>query len=387
LVGIASRGESSSRSSKDKDGTRKSRRGRKWLIAAVVVVLMIVVPLELKVAGSINVLPIHNADVRAEIDGMISEVLVDEGQHVNAGDPIVRIVDRDLRAELEKTEGLAGESRARLRLLEAGSRPEEIEVAMTTVARHEEQLRYHRGRLDRFKALNEQQLTSMLDYEESARLVASAESDLAEAKKKLTCCSPERARKRLRRCVAPWRARNHRSATCRATATDRSHKSCGGNCDNAFSPAEGDEASGCRKRRPDSEGPGFETIRAEIAVSEKEIADVRNGQTVALKVRAFPERVFPGKVTDIATTAGDGGAAAPTTAAPKSGLLPDATGDAGKSANAILVTTGNRQRRRIAQARHDRHGEDLLRQTPDHHADDAPLSRTFRVEFWVLVVS
>ncbi|HSH40382.1 MAG TPA: efflux RND transporter periplasmic adaptor subunit [Chthoniobacterales bacterium] len=375
-------GESSSRSRR-KDGDRKSRRGRKWLIAAAVLFLMIVVPLELKVAGSINVLPIHNADVRAEIEGMISEVVVDEGQHVKAGDPIARIVDRDLRAELEKTEALAGESRARLRLLEAGSRPEEIEVAMTTVARHEEQLKYHRGRLDRFRALNEQQLTSMLDYEESARLVASAESDLAEAKKKLDLLlagtRPEEI-EALRGTVASQESQiRHLREQLRLTVVS--------------SPAAGIVTTPSRQlkaMRLQAVAKGdliakvqdSKTITAEIAVSEKEIADVRNGHTVALKVRAFPERVFPGKVTDIATTAGDGGASAPSASAPKSGLLPDATGDAGKSANTILVTTEIDNADGLLKPGMTGMAKIYCGKRQIITLMMRRLSRTFRVEFW-----
>ncbi len=44
-------------------------------------------------------------------------------------------------------------------------------------------------------------------------------------------------------------------------------------------------------------------VNAELSVSEKEIADVRLGQEVTLKARAFPGRSFTGTVTSIATAA------------------------------------------------------------------------------------
>ena len=377
--------ESSRRSKDDGDagGRRKGRRGRKWIILAAVLFLIVVVPLELKVAGSINVLPIHNADVRAEIEGTIGEILVDEGQHVNAGDPIARIVDRDLRAELAKTEGLAGESRARLRLLEAGSRPEEVEVAMTTVARHEEQLKYHRGRLDRFKTLNEQQLTSMLDYEESGRLVASAESDLAEAKKKLDLLlagtRPEEI-EALRGTVASQESQiRHLQEQLRLTEVT--------------SPAAGIVTTPSRqlqamKLQAVAKGDliakvqDSKLIKAEIAVSEKEIADVRTGHTVALKVRAFPERVFPGKVTDIATTAGDGGASPPSASASKSGLLPDASGASTQPANTILVTTEIDNADGLLKPGMTGMAKIYCGKRQIISLMMRRLSRTFRVEFW-----
>ena len=42
------------------------------------------------------------------------------------------------------------------------------------------------------------------------------------------------------------------------------------------------------------------TVTAEISVPEKEIGDVRVGQEVLLKVRAYPEKNFHGKVVSIA---------------------------------------------------------------------------------------
>ena len=42
------------------------------------------------------------------------------------------------------------------------------------------------------------------------------------------------------------------------------------------------------------------TVLAEIAVPEKEIADVHIGQKVVLKARAYPHRDFEGTVTSIA---------------------------------------------------------------------------------------
>src|SRR4029077_11689865 len=81
----------------------------------------------------------------------------------------------------------------------------------------------------------------------------------------------------------------------------------------------------------------FKTITAEIAVSEKEIADVRCGQAVAMKVRAYPEHVFPGKVTRIATAV-QGHAGHHSTPASTAGLAGSSLGNAAKSGNTILVT-------------------------------------------------
>ncbi len=47
----------------------------------------------------------------------------------------------------------------------------------------------------------------------------------------------------------------------------------------------------------------LKTLRGEIPISEKEIADVKIGQKVVLKARAFPEHSFYGQVRSIAPAA------------------------------------------------------------------------------------
>src|SRR5207249_2601528 len=45
------------------------------------------------------------------------------------------------------------------------------------------------------------------------------------------------------------------------------------------------------------------TVTAQITITEKEIGDVREGQEVLLKSRAYPDQIFRGTVTTIATAA------------------------------------------------------------------------------------
>jgi len=119
----------------------------------------------------------------------------------------------------------------------------------------------------------------------------------------------------------------------------------------------------------------LETIMAEIVVPEKEIADVHVGQKVLVKARAYPNRIFEGRVTSIATTAhAPVGNNSPITSSRSSS-------SSGK-ARQILVTTqlGNDDmllkpdmtgKAKILCGKR-RLGDLFLRS----------LSRTFRVEFW-----
>jgi len=120
----------------------------------------------------------------------------------------------------------------------------------------------------------------------------------------------------------------------------------------------------------------LKTVTVEAAISEKEIADVKIGQTVAVKLRAHPGQIFYGKVTAIAMTAFGAGSITKTT----SEVGPPSS--SGQSAKPILITTeidndaGLLKPGMTGMAKiycGERRMIDLLTRR---------LSRTFRVEFW-----
>ena len=78
-------------------------------------------------------LPAHNAYIRAEIEAIIDEILVVEGQPVEKGAVVARLSDLDYRAALGMTDAQIREKRANLRLLEAGPRKEEVALARREV--------------------------------------------------------------------------------------------------------------------------------------------------------------------------------------------------------------------------------------------------------------
>jgi putative peptide zinc metalloprotease protein len=103
--------------------------------------------MELKVSGEFKILPIHNSDVRAEVEGIIDEIYVDEGNIVNKGVMIARLSDRDPQADLRKITAEIDEKQAKLKMLKAGTRQEQIELARreagTAKTRVEEASKYY----------------------------------------------------------------------------------------------------------------------------------------------------------------------------------------------------------------------------------------------------
>src|SRR5216117_1598688 len=120
----------------DKPAKSKTKKSGAWhrpaiwtALAVAALVISFLVHLQLRITGAFNVLPIENADVRTAVDGIIARIYVDEGDKVKAGDLIARLLDDAPRAELLKVESDLAAKRARLQMLVAGPRAEEIALA------------------------------------------------------------------------------------------------------------------------------------------------------------------------------------------------------------------------------------------------------------------
>lgn len=86
------------------------------------------------VAGAGMVEPqTENISVGSAIPGVVTEVLVEVGQKVKAGDPLFRLDDRELKAELEIQRASLEDAKAQLARLDAMPRHEELPQAEAAV--------------------------------------------------------------------------------------------------------------------------------------------------------------------------------------------------------------------------------------------------------------
>ncbi|MBT2370934.1 efflux RND transporter periplasmic adaptor subunit [Pseudomonas fluorescens] len=68
------------------------------------------------VSGIGSVLSLHSVIIRPQIDGILTQLLVKEGQRVKAGDLLATIDDRSIRASLDQARAQLGESLAQLQV-------------------------------------------------------------------------------------------------------------------------------------------------------------------------------------------------------------------------------------------------------------------------------
>jgi multidrug resistance efflux pump len=248
------------------------------------------------------VLPVHNADVRAEVEGILQEIYVDEGDSVKKGAPVATLADRDYQADLRKIKAEIEEKQARLNLLKAGTRPEELELARTLQVKAEERLQYATNLLEMDRKLVTDKLISKREFEQTREQVGIRSKELQEAKDKLKLLLA-----------------GSRQEEIDATAAELSRLQAHQRYINdqlqllkVFSPIAGlitthklKDKVGQAVRKGDliAKVHAMRTVTVEIAVPEKEIADVKLGQKVMLKARAYPRSDFEGRVNAIAPVA------------------------------------------------------------------------------------
>jgi multidrug efflux pump subunit AcrA (membrane-fusion protein) len=117
--------------------TRKLRRTL-WLIAlAGIACALAIVPFSDRATGTFQVRPRTRVEIRALEAGFLRKIGVDEGANVEPGAIVAQIDIPDLEMTLRKKQAELKETQARLTMLEAGPRREEIDEQRQRVMRYE----------------------------------------------------------------------------------------------------------------------------------------------------------------------------------------------------------------------------------------------------------
>lgn len=338
-------------------------RNRRLAVFGILLAVAFLGRMELTISGEFSVFPTHNADIRSAVDGLVAEVFVREGDRVEAGAPIARLVDREYRARKQEAEAALARGRANMRLLRAGTRSEEIDLAREEVATartrlahssrlHEEATRlrderiakaesavelatnqfgFAQGELERYRSLRDRNIIPEQKYAEMRQTVKIRKIELAEAEADLTntraddLATPARemalAQRGLREAAAKLDVllAGTRPEQLEAAAAEvAEHEAQLALIDEQLAltlittPEAGivvtprvHEIEGRMARQGDliAEVYDYSTVVVEILVPEKEIGAVVVGQDVILKARAYPGETFLGNVTAIAPRA------------------------------------------------------------------------------------
>jgi multidrug resistance efflux pump len=255
----------------------------------------------LKIGGEFVILPIHNADVRAEVAGIIENIYQDEGDVVEQGAVIAQLSTREYQADLEKIKAQIDEKSAKLKLLKAGARQEELSLARTQIAKAEERLKYAQKDLEMDRALLKNNVISVRQFDQSEGNVAILEKELEESKSHLDILL---AGNRKEEIDATQAEMNSLEAQKKFLEQQLQSLRITSPIAGVISTHKLREKIGQNVNKGDliAEVHAVNTMEAEIAIPEKEIADVTVDQRVVLKARSYPQEDFEGKVIAIAPT-------------------------------------------------------------------------------------
>ena len=173
----------------------------------------------LRVSGNVEATEVHTA---AEVSGRIVDLRVDEGDRIDAGAVIARLDTEDTMLQIARTRADRATAVAQLRLLEAGSRVEDIgqaraqvDAAGSDAAATDAEVKAAQLDLDRFQALLTANAGSVKQRDD-----AQARVDTAKARQRAAMDRVRSAREALARLEAGTRPEEIQTARARVAAAD-----------------------------------------------------------------------------------------------------------------------------------------------------------------------
>lgn len=96
--------------------------------------------LTLRISASGTITPAQSVNISPKVSGLLKELLVEQGDRVQAGQVIARMDSRDLEGQLIQAQAALGQAEARLVEVRRGNRPEEIAQAQARLSRFRAEL-------------------------------------------------------------------------------------------------------------------------------------------------------------------------------------------------------------------------------------------------------
>src|SRR5881394_2515811 len=144
-------------------------------------------PFETYIAGSGILEAVgQNIAIGSPLPRLALEVNVKVGDEVDAGAPLFRLDDRDLKAEAAVRKAALQSARARLERLKASPRPEEVPPAEARVTAAQAQLADFKNQVALWESVADKRAVTVEDLQRRKFAVQAQEARVAEAKAALT---------------------------------------------------------------------------------------------------------------------------------------------------------------------------------------------------------
>jgi HlyD family secretion protein len=239
-------------------------------------------------------------DVSVKITGRILERLVKEGDRVTRGQVLVRLDGAELAADVRRQDAALRSAQATLRDLEKGARPQEIEDARAAVSSAEATRTMTEREYQRSDQLYTKNLIAAQDVDRARQAYEVAKAQERSARERLALLLAGSRPDQID--AARWQVAQAESALAQAESRLREAR--------VVSPINGVVL---RKNLEAGEtaNPGVpiltlvnpKDVWLRAYVPETEVGRLKVGDTAALRVDAFPNRVFTGRLIEIGSEA------------------------------------------------------------------------------------
>jgi multidrug efflux pump subunit AcrA (membrane-fusion protein) len=230
-----------------------------------------------------SLFPMEEVTVSSEVEGRVEQVLVDVGDRVSAGQPIVRIVPTELQYTADEQKAALQQARARLGISPEADDLKDVRAA-AEVKRAAADLADAEQKYRRAKTLFEQSLIPRQDYDE-----AESRYNAARAAYDLSVQTVENLRAQLAQSRASVKLAQKKlsDTTIRAPFAGQ------------VKDRQVTQGQYLKVQTPVMVIVDVDPLRVRLKVPEKMAAWAKVGQPVTITVEAFPGRTFSGKISRI----------------------------------------------------------------------------------------
>ena len=252
---------------------------------------------DISLSGSIEA---RETDIAFQVPGRIATLSVDEGDIVKAGQDVASLDSRDYELALASAQANAAVSKAALKLVEAGARPQELQVAKSAVGEAEAQLRYAKSEVRRISSLVPKHLASQDQLDRASLQEDVARASLDQAQQQLALLQEGARKEEIARARADFAAKQQAVAMAQQQLSYVDLKS----------PVSGYVTLRLAEKG-EVVGVGQAVFRVveldkpwvRVYISERDLPRIKLDQSAEVRVDGLPGKVFKGRVAFISPEA------------------------------------------------------------------------------------
>ncbi|MBS0208500.1 MAG: efflux RND transporter periplasmic adaptor subunit [Planctomycetes bacterium] len=245
------------------------------------------------------IVPAHQVLVSPQVSGRVEKLFIEEGRRFHRGDVLAELEKTEYLADVSRAQAVLAAMRQKLLELERGNRPEEIEQARAELAEYIAQRDQLKVDWERNQRLRPTKTVADVDYEKSESSFHAMDARVKKLQEslKLMIEGPRQERIDLARAEVQqaeadvvktrWRLEN---TTIRAPVSGTILKKNAEEGNIVNSLAMNGSFSLC-------EMADLSDLEVDLAIQERDVAQVRQGQRCRVKSDAYQDRVYEGVVS------------------------------------------------------------------------------------------